>query len=134
MGRVPDGYVMLQIDSPFIKVAGPLYSRGSGADTAYGVLIEPHHINRHGKMQGGVLSLLADVSMGLTSAFHSGEFRSLRTINLSMDIISTASLGDWLFSKCEVLSFNQERVYTRSLIVSRTAVIARASAVFCPPR
>lgn len=132
MIKIPADFKLLDIDGPFMQNYGPLYVKGSGKTSVYGLLAMPHHINLYGSLHGGVLAFLAETSMGLSCSESEEEYASMTTVSLSIDVISAASVDDWLESKIKVLKSGRRMRFAQSLILAKGAAIARASAVYSP--
>ncbi|MBI3523972.1 MAG: PaaI family thioesterase [Betaproteobacteria bacterium] len=132
MADIPAGYSPLVRTSPFLDRIGPLYSRGTGRDWSIGLRIEPGHTNSRGYAHGGVLSTLADITLGYTMELTAKEGVSLVTVSLSLDFTGGAKLGDWVEARVEMQKIATRLAFANAYITAGEGrkVIVRASGVF----
>ncbi|HEY2708089.1 MAG TPA: PaaI family thioesterase [Caulobacteraceae bacterium] len=92
----PVGFSRHYRQSPLTDPWEPLYSRKSDASVSLGFLAAAPHANSRGFVHGGMISALADNAMGLScgQALEGGP--SLVTVNLAVDFLGSASLGQWV--------------------------------------
>jgi uncharacterized protein (TIGR00369 family) len=124
-------YRVMRTPDLFGDIIGPFYSRLDGGEPMIGLAIGEKHISATGFCHGGVITCLADMQ-SLPATYVAGiRDRLVPTVNLSVDFISPASLGDWLEMRVEVLKATRRFLFTQALIrTSQGAMIARSSAVF----
>ena len=134
---IPDGFVPSDLAEGFLVHVGPLYMRpvapATGATFALAFRASDQHANRYGVVHGGMLATLADTAIGANLARTGGQVETTLTLNLNLDFIAPAQVGEWIeahvhltkergrvrFGDCEL------RVGVRTLL--------RASAVFYAP-
>lgn len=101
-----------------------------------GIVLAVNHCNSRGFVHGGVIAALADNAMGLS--FHESRAGALGdtsgtgsvTVNLSVDFLATAKVGDWLQISPRVLKGSGATGFVDALVVANGEIVARTSAVF----
>jgi uncharacterized protein (TIGR00369 family) len=117
--------------SPVTDPWEPLYSR-KRAD-AVDILFEVRsaHCNSRGFLHGGVLASLCDNAMGLSlAASLSDPSPHIVTINLSVDYLDGAKLGDMVVIEPRVVRAGGSIGFCDALVKVGAANIARAHATF----
>ena len=79
---------------------------------------------------GGLIASLADNAMGYSCAQALGWEVSLVTINLAVDYIGSAGIGQWLSVESDVIKSGRTICFAQSLVLADDTVIARANATF----
>jgi len=126
----PD-YKIMPFPDRYSNVVGPYYSRMDGDRPLIGLPITEFHVSPRGVCHGAVIASLADhqslpasVMAGLTERFAA-------TINMSLDFIFPAKLGDWLELKTDLLKATRQFLFTQAVIRNgEGALVARSSAIF----
>ncbi len=95
-----------------------------------GLVASDCHTNSRGFVHGGLISTLADNAMGLSCAFQYPEPRPLLTVNLSVDYISVARLGQWLLFDTTYTKIGGSLCFAECFVRSDDKVVAKASGVF----
>jgi acyl-coenzyme A thioesterase PaaI-like protein len=126
----PEGFTRHGARSAFMDHNGPFYVKGKGHNLVMGVFVQEHHINHGGVAHGGLLATLADAAMGYAFATLSDPPGGALTINLSIDYIGTARLGDWVESKVDIPKDKGRIKFLNVFLVCNGKRIARASAIF----
>ena len=108
----------------------PLYSRRTGEALYLGFRAGPAHANSRGFVHGGLLTALADNAMGLSCREARGDDRSLVTVNLAMDFLASAQLGQWVEIRPAVVKVGGSLCFASALILADGEVCARANATF----
>lgn len=104
--------------------------KGEGSDLVLGLRAEEKHCNMRGTVHGGILATLADVALGYCIAFSSQPPTGLVTASLTLDYAGTASKGDWLEARVDVLKKGSRLAFANCYISAGESRIVRASAVF----
>lgn len=112
----------------------PLYSHRQENAVWLGLWAASPHANSRGFVHGGLLTALADNAMGLSCAQARGDPRpSLVTVNLAVDFVSTARVGQWVEVRPSVLRTGSRLCFATALVLADGAVCARANATFAIP-
>jgi acyl-coenzyme A thioesterase PaaI-like protein len=132
----------------FMAVNGPMYLLHEGEVVKLGFRVEPRHCNPAGTCHGGMLASFADMLLPHTvhrkqvldgtgllpvpgaepQAVARGHF--LPTINLQLDYMAPARVGDWVEGQAQVLSVTGGMVFVQGVITSGGKVALRCSGVF----
>jgi acyl-coenzyme A thioesterase 13 len=127
---VPEGFEPLFRTSPFLDCTGPYFYRKSGDSFVVGLRVLGKHTNVRGTLHGGLISTLADISLGYVTAFSSGSHIPMATASMSIDFAGAAQLGDWVESHVTVIRKGSRLAFATALIQVGDKPVARASAVF----
>lgn len=130
MTTIPEGYEPIFRSSPFIELIGPVYCRKENGGWRIGLRAEDKHCNQRGTVHGGVFTSLADIALGYNAAFQSEPPTPLVTVNLSVDYIGSAQLGDWLEIVVDVPKVGRQNGFASAYFFVGDKQVARASAVF----
>lgn len=130
MIEIPDGFETLFRTSPFLDLLGPLYSKITDDGLVIGLRIEEKHCNARGSVHGGVLSSLADISLGYNVAFSGSDPLPIVTASLTIDFSGSAKLGEWIETKTEIQKTGRSLAFANCYFLTNATCIARASAVF----
>ena len=93
---IPPGFERHYRQSPVTDPWEPLYSRKAEGAVVIGLVAEATHTNSRGFVHGGLISALADNAMGLSCGHVLGDGSSLVTVNLTVDFLGVARIGQWL--------------------------------------
>jgi uncharacterized protein (TIGR00369 family) len=131
MTDMPDGFEPLSRTSPYVALVGPLFQRTRpGKPLCIGMRIEERHANRAGCAHIGILCLLADIAMGYATGFSTDPPTAVGTVNLSLDFVATAKVGDWIESDVEVLRVGRKLAFAScTLVVERKRVVRASTAL-----
>lgn len=127
---VPDGFEPHYRNSPLTDPWEPLYSRREGDTVVIGLRIAGPHTNSRGFAHGGLITALADNAMGLSCGVGLEAVGGLVTVNLSMDFIGSAKIGQWLQVEPQVIRRGRSLCFAQALVTADGACCARASATF----
>ena len=130
MQEIPEGYVLLLRPSPFLQTLGPLYIKGEGATATIGLRIAEKHINAGSIAHGGVLASLADMALGYALVFSTDPPRRLVTMNLNVDYIGKAQIGDWVEARVEIHKKLGRTAFASAYLSIGETLITRASGIF----
>ena len=129
---IPAGFEPHFRKSPLTDPWEPLYSRFTEKAVHMGLRLARPHTNSRGLIHGGLIAALSDNAMGYSCAQAMGwdTSKSLVTINLAVDFIGTAKIGQWLAIETEVIRTGSTICFAQSLIKADDVVIARANGTF----
>lgn len=127
---IPEGFEPLFRTSPFLDLLGPLYSKRTDEGLVIGLRIEDKHCNARHSVHGGVLSSLADISLGYNVAFSGSDPLPIVTASLTIDFSGSAKLGEWIETKTEIQKTGRSIAFSNCYFYVNTTCIARASGVF----
>src|SRR5215468_4175934 len=102
---IPAGFVPHSRSSPVTDAWAPLYSKRLDKAVHIGLRLAKAHTNGRGLIHGGLIAALSDNAMGYScgQAMRMDASKSLVTINLAVDFIGTAKVGQWLSIEPEVI-------------------------------
>jgi uncharacterized protein (TIGR00369 family) len=108
----------------------PIYRRETDGAVVLGLRAAPNHCNGRGFVHGGLLSALADNAMGLSCVQRLGEVSSLVTVNLTLDFLASAQVGQWLEFDTVFVKPGGTLCFTQAFVTADGQPCARANAVF----
>lgn len=127
---VPAGFVRLDRRSAVTDPWEPLYQRASGEAVVLGLRAGAAHCNARGFVHGGLISALADNAMGLSCARRLDEASSLVTVNLSVDFLATAHIGQWMEFDTVFVKPGGTLAFAQAFVTADGQPCAKANAVF----
>lgn len=81
----------------YFQTLGKLYARPQeGGLLVLGLHLQQRHCNRLGIPHGGMLATLADGALGINLHLARQPGPTMVTVNLSLDYLVAAKVGDWL--------------------------------------
>ena len=125
---IEDGWVQRELTG-FARHVGPLWARGQGADTVFGLEVAEIHLNRRGHLHGGMLSSLADNSLAYT-VLEAVRGRPVATIQLNVHFVGPARLGDFVEARCELVKATRSLVFVRGRFSVEKATIGEADGIW----
>src|SRR5262249_11693150 len=132
--RIPEDFAPHTRKSGVTDAWEPIYAKNcADGSVRLGLVSAAAHANGRGFVHGGLISALADNAMGLSCTAQSrdgSEVTGLVTVNLSIDFVGTAQLGQWVEFRPEVLRAGKSMCFARAIVTADGEVCARASAVF----
>lgn len=132
--RPPTGFSPHTRRSPFTDPFEPLFARIDGDNYSLGTRLCPIHCNSRGLVHGGFIATLADNGMGLSCgvalANAGRKILMMVTVNLSVDYVGQAKVGDWLQTESTVIKLGGSLGFVETRLMSDDAVVARANATF----
>lgn len=135
---IPDGYGPSDLVEGFLVHIGPLFARAadarpSGIPFTLAFRAAKQHANRYGVVHGGMLATLADTAIGANLARTGAQVDTTLTLNLTLDFIAAARIGDWVEAHV-LLTKERGRVrFGQCDVRCRETLLVRASAVFYAP-
>jgi uncharacterized protein (TIGR00369 family) len=132
---VPEGFERVQRIQPhtFAGLAGPFYAKRAGREISLGLRIEERHLNNRGTCHGGLIATLADIALGyacVAAGEAEGQRRNFVTIDLQVQYLAGARLGDWLQSEVRVLNAGTRTASAEGHLLANGQPVARISANF----
>lgn len=95
-----------------------------------GVRIDESHLNPLGMPHGGMLATLADTAIGAMMLLEMGPSATAVTVNLSLDYLDAARLGDWVEARVEFDKLGSRLRYGTCRLVAGDRCLVRATAIF----
>ncbi len=126
----PEGFVPHDRKSPLTAPWEPLFVRRTDEAVVLGLQARPAHANGRGFVHGGLLMALADNAMGLTCAQKLGDDRSLVTVNLGLDFLAAARMGQWLAFETTFAKLGATLCFAQAFVTADGQPCARANGVF----
>lgn len=123
--QTPAGFEPIH-DVGFIDHVGPVYRR---ADGAYGFRAAQKHANLIQVVHGGMLMSFADRALGET-AMAAADGANCVTIQMEMQFIDVARLGDWIEARPEVVRRTGSLVFLRTDLWAGERRVAAATGVW----
>ncbi len=127
----PEGFVF-SARSPFTLHNGPTFQRVSDEGLEQAFFALSRHCNSLGIVHGGMLSTFLDGAMA--RAVVKATRMATVTVHLSLDFLSPAREGDWLFSEAKVTRRTRDLVFVEGRVRTLRRDVLRGSGVFKPVR
>ena len=128
--QAPAGFAPHDRKSPVTDPWEPLYSRRTEDAVVLGFTAGEAHVNGRGFVHGGLLSALADNAMGLSCAQRLGGDSSLVTVNLTLDFLASAQVGQWVEFDTVFVKSGKTLCFAQAFVTADGEPCARANAVF----
>jgi uncharacterized protein (TIGR00369 family) len=126
----PEGFTRHDRRSPLTDPWEPIWRRDTDAAVILAVRAGPAHTNSRGFVHGGLITALADNAMGLTCAEQLGDGGRLVTVNLTVDFLGVAQVGQWLSVETGFVRVGGSLAFTQAFVTADGEPCARANAVF----
>tara|TARA_A100001391_G_scaffold145707_1_gene103305 strand:- start:14547 stop:14957 length:411 start_codon:yes stop_codon:yes gene_type:complete len=130
MTSVPAGFQPHTRKSGFTAPWEPIYHRPHDNGISLGLRAGDAHANSRGFVHGGLLSALCDNAMGLSCLPHLVDAKGLVTVNLSLDFLGSARVGQWLEFRADVTRVGRSLSFASATVLADGAPCARATGVF----
>lgn len=92
---VPDDFEPITA-SPFSDRVGPLYISRRDSVPVLGLLVDGHHLNRAGRVHGGLLATLADIAVSRAAWDHVPDGATIATADLHIAYLGNVNGGAWV--------------------------------------
>ncbi|MCB1388243.1 MAG: PaaI family thioesterase [Rhodobacteraceae bacterium] len=126
----PEGFHPMPDRSPIETPSGPFYQREvTPGRWQMGFRVTRAKLNPMGFCHGGVLATFAD-AQGAVIKMARGLAVASPTINLTLDYLSSAEAGDWVWSEPELLRETGTLLFFQSLLKVEERVCVRVSGVY----
>ncbi len=97
----------------------------------FGCRVFPHLCNPMGVVHGGWVATLFDVVLPLTARYSAGfEERFLLTVQMGIDYLAGAKLGDWVEGRAQILRTTKHMVFVLGTLEVDGELTARGSGIF----
>lgn len=120
--------------SPFTDPFEPLFARINADDYSLGTRLRPVHCNSRGLVHGGFIATLADNAMGLSCGLALSQagrkVLGMVTVNLAVDYVGRAKVGDWLETHSTMVKLGGSLAFVETRLLSNDTIVARANATF----
>jgi uncharacterized protein (TIGR00369 family) len=126
----PEGFAPHYRKSPLTDPWEPLFSRRVDDCLQIGLRVADAHTNSRGFVHGGLVSALADNAMGLSCGLDLEGAKGLLTVNLALDFLAVAKVGQWLQVEPTVVKRGRSLCFASALVTADGKPCARASATF----
>lgn len=126
----PPGFAPHRRKSPLTAPWEPLYARESERAVVLGLVAAEAHTNSRGFVHGGLITTLADNAMGLSCGRVVGEDASFVTVNLAVDFLAAARIGQWLAFDTVFVRPGGTLCFAQAFVTADGEPCARANAVF----
>jgi uncharacterized protein (TIGR00369 family) len=127
---IPAGFDRHYRQSPLTDPWEPLYSRKTEGAVVLGLEVTKAHTNSRGFVHGGLISALADNAMGLSCGHRLGDGARLVTVNLTLDFLASAQIGQWLEFDTIFVKPGGSLCFAQAFVTADGEPCARANAVF----
>jgi uncharacterized protein (TIGR00369 family) len=128
----PEGFVP-SARGPFTTYNGPFFHKlGQEGAFEHAFYVLRRHCNGLGIVHGGMLSTFLDGV--LARAVHGATGAASVTVHLSLDFLSMARAGEWVFGEAKVTRSTRDLVFVEGRIHSGGRDVLRGSGVFKPMR
>jgi len=131
--RPPPGFRPLQGLRGLVEDNGPVFAkREDDGSMVFGCRILPNMCNPMDVAHGGWIATLCDVSLPLAARLSLPDCvqNFLLTVNLSVDYLAGAKLGEWVECRARILKRTKRLLFIDGLLTVDGAPVARASGVF----
>lgn len=130
----PEGFEPHFRKSNFTAPWEPLYSKIEDSQIRLGVELREAHCNSRALVHGAFLTALADnaigLSLGLELEKQDRAASGLVTVNLSIDYVGMATVGQWISTDTDVIKIGGSMGFATSIISNSDGPIARVNATF----
>lgn len=130
MPAVPPGFELIEPYGQFHEMCGPMYVRKTDAGCIIGLRMEEKHGNRGRNLHGGMVAMLIDSAFTHSHRILRNPPKPGVTVNLSVDMMSTARPGDWLEVHVEAGRIGRTTTFLSCYVLNDGQRIARGSGVF----
>ena len=123
------GFEPFAFNSPFLDLIGPVHSKPNDTGITIGLQIEERHCNRRGTAHGGILTAIADVTLGYSAGNGQVDVQ-LTTVALNIEYLGPAQIGQWIECAGSVTKFGRSIAHAQCVITSEGRDVARATGMF----
>lgn len=127
----PEGFTP-STRGPFTTHNGPFFHRIAGDGFEHAFYALKRHCNGMGIVHGGMLTTFLDGLLARAVVNATGA--AAVTVHLSVDFLSMARAGDWVFGDAQVTRKARELVFVEGRIRVGERDVLRGSGVFKPVR
>lgn len=127
---IPPGFTRHFRASPMTDPWEPIYSKTTPQAVIIGLRLAKPHTNSRGLVHGGLITTLADNAMGLSCAVQRSGPERLVTVNLGIDFLGSAHIGQWLAVETSFVKLGGSLCFAQCLVTADGAPCARANGTF----
>ena len=127
---VPGGYTLHTRRSGLTAPWEPIYVKTTDDAVLLGLRAGPAHANSRGLVHGGLLTALADNAMGLSCGHRLGGGTRLLTVNLSIDFLASAKLGQWVEVDTNFVKTGKRLCFAQAFVRADGEPCARVNGTF----
>ena len=125
----PDGF-QPSARGPYTTHNGPMFHRVGGERVEHAFFVLRRHCNSLGIVHGGMLSTFMDGILANAVGRETGG--ASVTVHLSLDFLSMARAGDWVYGDGVVTRKSKDLVFVEGRIHTGTRDVMRATGIFKP--
>jgi uncharacterized protein (TIGR00369 family) len=129
---IPEGFARHPRRSPLTEPWEPIYFKATPEAYILGLRLAEAHTNSRGLIHGGLIAALADNAMGLSCSVKGG-LSGIVTINLSVDYLGSAKIGQWLAFETTFTRVGGSICFAQCFVTADGEPCARANATFKIP-
>jgi uncharacterized protein (TIGR00369 family) len=111
--------------SPFSERVGPLYISRRDGVPVLGLLVEPHHTNRAGRVHGGLLATIADIALSRAAWDRVPEGSTIATADLHISYLGNVNAGAWIEAWPSIERVGRGVIHTSCLVESEGEPLAK---------
>lgn len=111
------------------ELVGPLWHRSDGELPRLGFIAGEKHGNRRGIAHGGMLLMLADHALGMAASQSQGR-QPQATIQLNVQFVSSAEVGDFVEVDPEVVRRTRSLVFMQGVMRVNTRTVATVTGIW----
>ena len=127
---IPAGWQLHTRKSPLTEPWEPIYARQQPRALELALRVRAAHCNGRGTAHGGLIAALADNAMGLSCGHRLGDGARLVTVNLTLDFLASAQIGQWLEFDTIFVKPGGSLCFAQAFVTADGEPCARANAVF----
>ena len=128
--HIPEGFERQNRPSPLTDPWEPIYSKQTPDAIILGLRLATPHTNARGFAHGGLIAALTDNAMGHSCGHKMRGANSLVTVSMSIDLIASAHIGQWLTVETDVIKTGSTLCFAQCLVTADGVAIARANGTF----
>lgn len=120
--------------SPFTDLSGPFFSTsqnlGSDEPIRIGFRVAPKHCNGIEICHGGMMATFLDMALGLAVRAGVKNIGPSPTMNMTVDFLSAAVVGDWIESRSRLVHTTYKSAFIDTVALGPKGPVARANGIF----
>lgn len=113
----------------FGDFVGPFWRRVVDGRSQYGFVADERHANHRNIVHGGMIMTFADYVVGMAGAELAADIHQV-TIQLDVQFVSAAEIGELLVGHSEVLRATSSLVFLRGTIEANGRVVATGTGIW----
>ncbi|MDP3489181.1 MAG: PaaI family thioesterase [Phenylobacterium sp.] len=126
----PEGFSLHGRTSPLTDPWAPIYAQTTAQALILGLWAREPHVNGRGFVHGGLIMALCDNAMGLSCVQAAGGEASMLTVNMTVDFLEAAQIGQWLTFETEFVRTGGTLAFAQAFARADGVPCARANGVF----